>query len=104
MGTAAYMSPEQARGKRVDKRADIFAFGTVLYEMLTGKRAFRGEDISDVLASVIKLEPDWAALPAAIPTRLDELLRRCLRKDPKSSTLMSSSGSEAGERQDHPRR
>ena len=84
VGTAAYMSPEQARGKAVDKRTDIFAFGSVLYEMLTGRKAFAGEDISDVLASVIKLEPDWNALPPDVPPRVRELLRRCLEKDPKS--------------------
>ena len=83
LGTAAYMSPEQAKGKRVDKRCDIFAFGAVLYEMLTGKKAFPGNDVSEVLASVIKLEPDWNALPANLAPRLAELLCRCLDKDPK---------------------
>ena len=63
LGTAAYMSPEQAKGKKVDKRTDIFAFGALLYEMLAGKKAFPGEDVSEVLASVIKLEPDWDKLP-----------------------------------------
>jgi len=84
LGTAAYMSPEQARGKSVDKRSDIFAFGSVLYEMLTGKKAFPGEGVSDVLASVIKLEPDWSG-PALAETspRLRELLHRCLEKNPK---------------------
>ena len=84
LGTAAYMSPEQARGKSVDKRSDIFAFGSVLYEMLTGKKAFPGEGVSDVLASVIKLEPDWSgvALTETSP-RLRELLHRCLEKNPK---------------------
>ena len=62
LGTAAYMSPEQAKGKQVDKRTDIFAFGALFYEMLTGKRAFLGEDVSDVLASVLKTEPDWKRL------------------------------------------
>jgi serine/threonine protein kinase len=84
LGTAAYMSPEQARGKPVDKRADIWAFGCVLYEMLTGRPAFKGESISDVLAKVIEREPDWTALPASTPPRLRELLRRCLRKDLKT--------------------
>ena len=83
LGTAAYMSPEQAKGKHVDKRTDIFAFGAVLFEMLTGKKAFAGDDVSEVLAAVIKLEPDWNALPASLPHRLNELLRRCLEKDPR---------------------
>jgi len=83
LGTAAYMSPEQARGKRVDRRADIWAFGCVLYEMLTGARAFCGETTTDTLASVIRAEPDWSTLPAAVPPRIRELVRRCLQKDPK---------------------
>ena len=81
LGTAAYMSPEQARGKTVDKRTDIWALGCVLYEMLTGKHAFEGEDVTDILASVVKSEPDWQALPEATPTKVRELLRRCLQKD-----------------------
>ncbi|TDI36827.1 MAG: serine/threonine-protein kinase [Acidobacteria bacterium] len=80
LGTAAYMSPEQAKGKKVDKRTDVWAFGAVLYEMLTGKKAFPGEDVSEVLASVIKSEPDWNALPANTSQRLRELLARCLEK------------------------
>src|SRR5437870_3482497 len=80
LGTAAYMSPEQARGKTVDKRADIWAFGVVLYEMLTGRRLFRGETVPDILVAVLNREPDWASLPAGSPVRL---LRRCLEKDPK---------------------
>jgi serine/threonine protein kinase/Tol biopolymer transport system component len=83
LGTAAYMSPEQARGKRVDRRADIWAFGCVLYEMLTGREAFGGDTTSDILASVIRAEPDWTRLPASVPPRVRELLRRCLQKDPK---------------------
>ena len=83
IGTAAYMAPEQARGKAVDKRADIWAFGVVLYEMLTGRRAFHGDDISDVLASVLKSDPDWAAVPATTPPSVRRLLRRCLEKDPR---------------------
>ena len=83
LGTAAYMSPEQARGKRVDRRADIWAFGCVLYEMLTGQHAFTGETTSDTLAAVIRAEPDWTALPRNAPPRIRELLRRCLLKDPK---------------------
>src|SRR6201998_1012401 len=67
LGTAAYMSPEQARGKSVDKRTDIWAFGCVLYEMFTGKQAFQGEDITEILAAVVKTEPDWDVLPSAIP-------------------------------------
>ena len=83
LGTAAYMSPEQARGKTVDKRANIWAFGAVLFEMLTGKRAFGGEDVGDTLAAVLRAEPDWNALPpdAAFPVRT--LLRGCLEKNPR---------------------
>ncbi len=84
LGTAAYMAPEQARGKAVDRRADIWAFGVVLFEMLSGRRAFEGETIPDLLAKVIEREPDWSALPGATPTRLRELLRRSMRKDPKN--------------------
>ena len=83
LGTAAYMSPEQARGRPVDKRTDVFAFGCLLYECLTGRRAFGGEMVPDVLVAVITTEPDWSALPAATPEPLRELLRRCLRKDPR---------------------
>ena len=82
MGTAAYMSPEQARGKTVDKRADIWAFGCVLYEMLTGRRTFDGEDVSTTLADVIRAEVPWNRLPADLPTGLTTYLRRCLEKDP----------------------
>jgi Tol biopolymer transport system component len=81
LGTAAYMSPEQARGQAVDRRADVWAFGCVVYEMLTGRRVFDGESISDTLAAVLKSEPDWGALPADTPPRLREILRRCLEKD-----------------------
>ena len=83
LGTAAYMSPEQARGKPVDKRTDIWAFGCVLYEMLAGKRAFEGEDVTDVLAAVVRAEPDWAELPAEAPAPIRKLLRRCVEKDRK---------------------
>jgi eukaryotic-like serine/threonine-protein kinase len=83
LGTAAYMSPEQARGKTVDKRTDIWAFGCVLFEMLAGKRAFDGEDVTDAIASVVAREPDWAALPPDLPSQLRLLLRRCLEKDPR---------------------
>jgi Tol biopolymer transport system component len=81
LGTAAYMSPEQARGKAVDKRTDIWAFGCVLYELLTGKQTFHGEDVTDILAAVVRAEPDWQALPAATPLKVRNLLRRCLQKD-----------------------
>jgi Tol biopolymer transport system component len=81
LGTAAYMSPEQARGKAVDKRTDIWAFGCVLYELLTGKAAFQGEDVTDILAAVVRAEPDWTALPAKTPSTIRTLLSRCLRKD-----------------------
>ena len=83
VGTAAYMSPEQARGQSVDKRTDIWAFGCVLYEMLSGRRAFDGETVTDTLAAIIDREPDWTALPAAVPASVRHLLRRCLDKDPK---------------------
>ncbi len=81
LGTAAYMSPEQARGKAVDKRTDIWAFGCVLYELLTGKQTFHGEDVTDILAAVVRAEPDWQALPAATPMKVRDLLRHCLQKD-----------------------
>ncbi|HEV2200386.1 MAG TPA: protein kinase [Bryobacteraceae bacterium] len=83
MGTAAYMSPEQAGGKPADRRADIWSFGTVLYEMLSGKRAFPGDSTSDTLAAVLKLDPDWSALPASTPAASRNLIRRCLIKDRK---------------------
>ena len=77
------MSPEQARGHNVDKRADIWAFGCVLFEMLTGRVAFAGETASDTIAKILEREPDWSALPAATPARIRRLLVRCLAKDPK---------------------
>ena len=83
LGTAAYMSPEQARGQRVDKRTDVWAFGCVLYEMLSGRGAFAGETITDTLASILEREPDWRALAESTPDRVRDLLRRCLRKDPR---------------------
>ena len=83
LGTAAYMSPEQARGKTVDKRADIWAFGCVLYEMLTGRRAFADDKVSDTLASVLAREPDWVLLPSTVSPVLGTYLRRCLQKDPR---------------------
>ena len=81
LGTAAYMSPEQARGKPVDRRADIWAFGCVLFEMLTGRRAFTGETVTDVLAAIVDKEPAWSVLPAATPSAILRMLRRCLEKD-----------------------
>jgi Tol biopolymer transport system component len=83
LGTAAYMSPEQARGKQVDRRADIWAFGCVLYEMLSGAKPFEGETVTDVLAAVVRAEPDLGSLPSDTPPRLLELIRRCLTKDLK---------------------
>jgi len=83
LGTAAYMSPEQARGKTVDKRADIWAFAAVLYEMLTGRRAFADEDVSLTLSKVLQREPDFDALPSSVPARVIHVIRVCLRKDPK---------------------
>src|SRR5262249_38275039 len=80
-GTAAYMAPEQAKGRAADKRSDIWAFGCVLYEILTGKRAFEGEEITDTLAAVLRAEPDWTALPPSTPTSIRRLLLRCLEKD-----------------------
>jgi eukaryotic-like serine/threonine-protein kinase len=81
LGTAAYMSPEQARGRKADGRSDVFSFGCVLYEMLTGMQAFQGEEVSDVLASVLKGEPDLGLLPANLNPRVHELLHRCLEKN-----------------------
>jgi eukaryotic-like serine/threonine-protein kinase len=83
LGTAAYMAPEQAKGKPVDKRADIWAFGAVLYEMLTGQRAFTGEDTTDTIVAVVSREPNWSALPPDTPPAIRRLLRRCLEKDRK---------------------
>ena len=83
MGTAAYMSPEQARGLPVDKRTDIWAFGCVFYEMLTGRTTFAGDTASDSIAKILERDPDWSALPAATPAPVRRLLRRCLMKDPK---------------------
>jgi eukaryotic-like serine/threonine-protein kinase len=84
IGTAAYMSPEQARGKGVDKRADIWAYGAVVYEMLTGSKAFDGETVSDVLAAVLRADIDWSALPRDTPASVRRVLRRCLDRDPKT--------------------
>jgi len=81
LGTAAYMSPEQARGKHVDRRTDVWAFGCVLFEMLTGERAFSGEDVTETLAAIVRGEPDWTRLPAELPPAVHVLLTRCLIKD-----------------------
>ena len=83
LGTPAYMSPEQARGQAVDKRTDIWAFGCVLYELLTGLGAFARGSMTDTLAAVIEREPDWSVLPATTPSAVQRLLRRCLDKDPR---------------------
>ena len=84
LGTAAYMSPEQAKGRAVDKRSDVWAFGCVFFEMLTGRKAFEGEDVSDTLASILRAEPDWTALPADVPPSVRTLIKRCLDKDRRS--------------------
>ena len=81
LGTAAYMSPEQAKGRAADRRSDVWAFGCVLYEMLTGKRAFEGEDVSDTLAAVLRGEPDWSGLATNVPPAMVILIKRCLQKD-----------------------
>ena len=83
LGTAAYMAPEQAKGRPVDRRADIWAFGVVLFEMLTGQRAFAGEGVSDTLANVLKTDPAWERLPADVPARIRQVLRSCLQRDAK---------------------
>jgi eukaryotic-like serine/threonine-protein kinase len=83
LGTPAYMSPEQARGKPVDKRCDIWSFGCVFYEALTGRKAFPGDSVTDILAALIEREPDWTGLPHNTPETVRALLRRCLQKDPK---------------------
>jgi len=83
LGTAAYMSPEQARGRAVDKRADLWAFGCVLFEMLTGQRAFGGDDVTDTIVAVVSKDPNWQALPASTPLGIRRLLAHCLEKDPK---------------------
>src|SRR5579862_7286331 len=81
MGTASYMAPEQAKGKAVDRRSDIWSFGAVVFELLSGKRAFPGESVTDTLAMVLKVEPDWAALPAGTPVAARKLLECCLKKE-----------------------
>ena len=84
LGTAAYMSPEQARAKSVDKRTDVWAFGAVLYEMLSGRRAFEGDDVTELIAAVVKTTPDWSAIPADVPPHIVTLIQRCLDKDRKT--------------------
>jgi serine/threonine protein kinase len=81
LGTAAYLSPEQAKGRPADRRSDIWAFGCVLYEMLAGRAAFEGDTVSELLANVLKSDPDWTRLPAETPADIRRLLRRCLEKD-----------------------
>jgi len=83
LGTAGYMSPEQARGKKVDRRADVWAFGVILYEMLSGERLFPGETVTDVIAAVVTRDPDWDRLPADTPRQMRRVLQRCLQKDPR---------------------
>jgi serine/threonine-protein kinase len=99
LGTAAYMSPEQARGRTVDKRADIWAFGVVLWEMLTGRRLFAGDTVSDTLVEVLTKQIDVAALPAGTPPHVRRLIERCLARDPKSR--LRDIGDAMGELQDH---
>ena len=89
LGTAAYMSPEQARGKSLDKRTDIWSFGCVLYEMLTGRAAFEGDTLSEVIAGVIKSEPAWDAVPDETPARVRQVMRACLDKDRESGSTIS---------------
>ncbi len=103
LGTAAYMSPEQARGKPVDKRTDIWAFGCCFYESLTGQKAFSGDTVTDTLAAIVKNEPDWKALPGGTSLRIRKLIRRCLRKD-KSVRLhdVADARIEIGEAIDEP--
>jgi serine/threonine protein kinase len=102
LGTAAYMSPEQAKGRTTDRRSDVWAFGCVLYEMLTGHRAFEGDDVSDTLAAVLRAEPDWAALPPAVPAHARGVLRQCLQKERKQrlrdigDVLLALEGTGAG--------
>src|SRR6201988_5044318 len=83
LGTAAYMSPEQAKGKPVDRRADIWAFGCVLYEMFTGKQLYTGDTVAETLASIIKEDPPLNRLPSGTPSSIENLLRRCLEKGPR---------------------
>jgi len=104
VGTAPYMSPEQARGQAVDKRTDIWAFGCVVYEMLTGQRAFGGATISDTIAAVLEREPEWHLLPASTPPAVQHILRQCLHKDPKRRTRDIGDARNDLEREDLPER
>ena len=112
LGTAAYMSPEQAKGRPADKRSDVWAFGCVLFEMLTGKRPFKGDDVTDTLAAVIRGEPDWHALPAGLPPTVRALIEGCLRKNPReriadistASFLLSQPVAPSPPREQHARR
>ena len=90
IGTPKYMSPEQAEGKEVDERSDIYGLGIILYEMLTGKHAFDGETVTDVLAAVVRAEPDWDLLPENTPRAMRKLLERCLKKDAKQRLVVFS--------------
>ena len=91
LGTAAYMATEQAKGKPVSKATDIWAFGCVLYEMLTGRAVFAGDDVTEVLTAVVRAEPDWNALPASTPREIRTLLRHCLQKDQRKRWQDASS-------------
>ena len=103
LGTAAYMAPEQARGKVVDKRADNWAFGCILFEMLAGQQAFPGRDVTEILASIIRSEPDLDSLPSAVPLRLRRLIERCLRKEPRERLRdIGDARIELEEIRDHP--
>jgi serine/threonine-protein kinase len=101
LGTAAYMSPEQARGRPVDKRADVWAFGVLLFEMLSGRRLFRGESVSDTLAEVLRQEIPWTAIPPETPARVQHLLRRCLDREPRERLRDIGEARIALERPDH---
>jgi serine/threonine protein kinase/Tol biopolymer transport system component len=110
LGTAAYMAPEQAKGKRVDRRADVWAFGCVLYEMLTGRAPFAGDGVSEVLAHVITQDPDLDALPSGLPAQVTDTIRRCLRKDPRmrlpdiaAARIALTEASESGQPEEVPR-
>jgi serine/threonine protein kinase len=96
LGTAAYMSPEQAKGRAVDVRADVWAFGAVLFEMLSGRRAFDGEDVSDVLSAVMRIEPPWDLLPKDVPPRVRQVLSACLQKNSKARLADGSRTSPIG--------
>ena len=101
LGTAAYMSPEQARGYEVDRRTDIWAFGVILFEMLTGNKFFAGDTVSDTLAAVLRAELDWQLLPADTPANLRRLLRRCLSRSTRERSPSSSSFSSFSKSTNH---